>query len=146
MHNRQAISFTLLWEALTDFDLWPIYLLGVTWSLPAQPIAAYLTLILKGLGFTTFTVNLLTIPAYVLFLVQLIFWTWVSEKINNRMIIVLMCQVWMLPIIIALEVYPTGGSQWGIYALAILLIGYPYIHAILGWCLSLMSGLMRDFT
>ena len=96
MHNRQAITFKLLWEALSDYDLWPIYILGVTWNLPSQPVVAYLTLILKSLGFGTFTVNLLTIPAYVIFLVQLIFWTYVSEKINNRFLIVMMCQVWML--------------------------------------------------
>jgi hypothetical protein len=32
MHNRQAVTLKLLWEALTDYDLWPIYLLGLTWS------------------------------------------------------------------------------------------------------------------
>lgn len=146
MHNRQGLNFKLLWEAFTDFDLWPIYILGVTWSLPSQPIASYLTLVLKGLGFGTFTVNLLTIPAYVLFLLQLIFWTWLSEKINNRYLIVLMCQLYMLPILIALEVYPNNGSQWGIYALSILLVGFPYIHAILVALTSRNAGSVRTRT
>jgi hypothetical protein len=69
MHNRQSLNFTLLWEALTDYDLWPIYLLGLTWTIPNQPIASYLTLTLKTLGWNTFQTNLLTIPAYTLFLV-----------------------------------------------------------------------------
>jgi hypothetical protein len=113
--------------------MWPIYLLGLTWSIPTTPITAYLTLILKGLGWNTFQTNLLTIPAYILFLLQLIFWTWVSEKINNRFLIVLFCQIYMLPLLVALEVIPTNDNPWIMYTLSILMVGYPYIHAIIGW-------------
>ncbi len=132
MHNRQGLTPGLLWSALTDFDLWPIYLLGLTWSLPAQPITAYLTLNLKALGFDTFQTNLLTVPAWFLFLLQLVFWTWISEKINNRFLIVLFGQIYMLPLVIALEVLPSGASPWAWYALSALLVGYPYVHAIIG--------------
>lgn len=31
MHNRQGLSFRALWNSLTDFDMWPIYLIGLTW-------------------------------------------------------------------------------------------------------------------
>ncbi|MCJ1372978.1 hypothetical protein MMC20_004204 [Loxospora ochrophaea] len=133
MHNRQAVTPWLLWEALKDYDMWPIYLLGLSWSIPSTPATAYLTLILKSLDFGTFETNLLTIPAYVLFLIQLIFWTWISERINNRFIIVLYCQVWMLAMVTALEVLPGGKAyNWSRYTLNILLVGFPYIHAILG--------------
>ena len=120
MHNRQGLTLKLLWEAVSDYDLWPVYLLGLTWSIPAQPITAYLTLNLKALGFDTFETNLLTVPAWVLFLLQLIFWTWVSEKITNRFLIVLMCQFYMLPLVIALEVLPASASPWAWYALSAL--------------------------
>lgn len=132
MHNRQGLTPKLLWEALIDYDLWPVYILGLTWSIPQQQVSSYLTLNLKQLGFDTFQTNLLTIPGYVLFLLQLIFWTWVSEKINNRFIIVLMCQFYMLPLVIALEVLPGSASPWAWYAPSALLVGFPYIHAILG--------------
>lgn len=133
MHNRQGITLKLLWESFSDYDMWPIYLLGLTWGIPQQPIAAYLTLTLKTyLGFDTFESNLLTIPAYVLFLLQLIFWTWISEKINNRFLIVLFCQFYMLPILIALECIPANTSAWDKYVLSILMVGYPYVHAIIG--------------
>jgi hypothetical protein len=126
MHNRQRLSGTLLWEALTDYDLWPISLLGLTWTIPNTPIQAYLTLVLKGLGFSTFQTNLLIIPAYVLFLCQLIFWTWFSEKLNNRFFCVLCSQIWMFPFLIALEVMgATQGGPWACYALSILLYGFP---------------------
>ena len=139
--SRQAVTPLLLWEALKDYDMWPIYLLGVTWTLPSQPATAYLTLILKSLGFSTFTTNLLTIPAYALFVLQLIFWTWVSEKINNRYLIILICQIYMLPVVIALEILPGGQAyNWARYVLNIMLVGYPYVHAIIGrwWCLMVL--------
>lgn len=132
MHNRQGLTLGLLWEALKDYDMWPLYLLGLTWSIPATPITAYLTLNLKELGFSTFQTNLLTIPAYVLFLIQLLWWTWVSEKWNNRMMIVIISQAWCFPLILALELLPNSASPWAWYACSALLVGYPYIHAILG--------------
>ena len=112
----RRFHFRNLWEALTDYDLWPIYLLGLPRNIPNTPIQAYLTLILKSLGFRSFEANLLTIPAYVLLLSQLIFWTWFSEKINNRFLIVLLCQFRMLPLLVALEVLPKGqGGPWARY-------------------------------
>lgn len=133
MHNRQAVTPRLLWEALKDYDMWPIYLLGFTWAIPNQCSLAYITLILKSLKFDTFETNLLTVPAYALFIIQLVFWTWVSERINNRFLIVLMCQIYLLPLVISLEVLPAGQAYaWGRYVLNVMLVGFPYVHAIIG--------------
>lgn len=140
MHNRQGLTLTLLWEALCDYDLWPIYILGITWTIPATPITAYLTLNLKSLGFDTFGTNLLTIPAYVLFGIQLLWWTWVSERWNNRFGIVLVSMIWCFPLVLALELMPAGASPWAWYACSALLVGYPYIHAILGEYLPSRGG------
>jgi MFS family permease len=65
MHNRQAITFRFLWKSMCDFDLWPIYILGLTFGIPAGPPDQYLTLTLRQLGFDTFNANLLSIPAQV---------------------------------------------------------------------------------
>ncbi|KAI4154716.1 MAG: hypothetical protein LQ340_001491, partial [Diploschistes diacapsis] len=147
MHNRQAISLSLLWEALKDYDMWPIYLLGLTWTIPNTPAQSYITLLIESLGFDTFQTNLLTVPAYALFIVQLIFWTWLSERINNRFVIVLICQLWMLPVLIALEVLPGGPAHtWARYVLNLLLVGYPYVHAILVALVSRNAGSVRTRT
>jgi hypothetical protein len=94
----------------------------------------YLTLTLKALGFSTFNTNLLVIPSSVLFIMQLLFWTWVSEKINQRFLVGLISQIWVIPLLIALEVLPTKfpHSNWVRYAISSLIVGYPYVHAILG--------------
>lgn len=61
MHNRQALSFGMLWECLSDYHMWFIYIIGLTWLIPTQPMTAYLTLQLRSIGFDTFETNLLTV-------------------------------------------------------------------------------------
>lgn len=61
MHNRQGLSFRMLWECIKDYHMWPIYLIGLSWTIPSTPSTAYLTLQLRSLGFGTFETNLLTV-------------------------------------------------------------------------------------
>ena len=133
MHNRQALSPSLFWEALKDYDMWPIYLIGLSWSVPQIPSNSYITLIIESLGFDTFQTNLLTVPGYVLFIIQVPLWTWLSEKLNNRFGMVLVSQIWLLPILVALELLsPSKTYTWARYALNLMMLGFPYIHPILG--------------
>ncbi|KAL9069405.1 MAG: hypothetical protein Q9161_005570 [Pseudevernia consocians] len=146
MHNRQALSPKALWYSLADYDMWPIYLLGLSWLIPNNPITQYLTLQLKAAGFGTFETNLLTIPAYALFIVQLLFWTWVSEKTDQRFLTGLVSQIWALPILIALETIPKSTGPWVKWALSTLLVGAPYVHAILVAITSRNAGSVRTRT
>ncbi|KAG7002090.1 dTDP-4-amino-4,6-dideoxygalactose transaminase [Physcia stellaris] len=147
MHNRQAVNLSLLWQALKDYDMWPIYLLGFTWTIPNQCATAYLTLVLRSLDFNTFETNLLTVPAYVLFVLQLIFWTWLSEKINNRFLIILICQLYMFPLVVGLETLPAGAAYtWSRYVLNMMLVGFPYVHAIIVAMTSRNAGSVRTRT
>ncbi|KAF2105343.1 major facilitator superfamily domain-containing protein [Lophiotrema nucula] len=146
MHNRQALSPTMFWQCIKDFHMWPIYLIGLLWLIPSTPTTSYLTLQLKAIGFGTFETNLLTIPAYVLFILQLLFWTWVSEKINQRFLVCLVSQIWALPLLVALEVIPASTSAWAKWALSTLLVGNPYVHAILVAITSRNAGAVRTRT
>lgn len=148
MHNRQGLSFTLLKKALFDYDLWPIYILGLTWGIPNTPETSYLTLTCKALGFDTFHTNLLTIPAYTLFIIQIIFWTWASEKLNQRLLIGLIAQVWTLPLLIALETLPPvfPNSNWVKWTLSTLIIGFPYPHAVIVALTSRNAGSVETRT
>ncbi|CAA9960117.1 hypothetical protein CFE70_003560 [Pyrenophora teres f. teres 0-1] len=146
MHNRQGLSFRMLWECAKDYHMWPIYLLGLSWMIPSTPSTAYLTLQLRSLGFGTFETNLLTIPAYVLFILQLLFWTYISERFNERFLVSLISQVWALPLLVALEVLPAKASPWARWALSSLLVGHPYVHAILVAITSRNAGTVRTRT
>jgi hypothetical protein len=148
MHNRQGLSFQLFWDALSDYDMWPIYLIGLSWTIPNTPPLAYITLTCKALGFGTFETNLLTIPAYTIFIIQLLFWTWVSEKLNQRLLLGVIGQLWSLPLLIALVTLPPTfpNSNWVKWVLSTLLVGYVYIHAILVALTSRNAGTVRTRT
>ena len=146
MHNRQALSPRALWHSLTDYDMWPIYLLGLSWLIPSNQMAQYLTLQLKAVGFGTFETNLLTIPAYVLFIMQLLWWTWVSEKTDQRFLTGLVSQIWAFPILIALETMASSTGAWVKWALSTLLVGAPYVHAIIVAITSRNAGSVRTRT
>ncbi|EAW09385.1 putative transporter [Aspergillus clavatus NRRL 1] len=146
MHNRQAITPKMLWKALGDYDMWITYLLGLSWMIPNTPAASYVTLQLKSLGFKTFQTNLLTIPAYVIFISNLLFWTWISERFNIRFLLGVVAEAWSLILLIALEVLPADASPWARWVILILLIGSPYIHAIIVAMTSRNAGTVRTRT
>lgn len=146
MHNRQGMTLRLIYQSFADYDLWPIYLLGLTWLIPPHPASSYLTLQLKSLGFDTFETNLLTIPSYVLFILQLLFWTRVSERVNQRFLIGAVAEVWYLIMLIALTVLPDDANPWSRWVLTTLLIGSPYLHAVVVAITSRNAGSVRTRT
>ena len=137
MHNRQAITPRRLWNAAKDYNLWPIYALGILIYIPVNPEGTYLTLSLRNLGFSTFNTNLLTIPSTAAGIATLLGITWVSERVNERSFIAMIQNIWALPCIIALRWWPganDASDAWGTFALLTVLLSYPYCHAILvGW-------------
>lgn len=135
MHNRQAITPRRLWHAAKDYDLWPLYAIGIVAYIPQTTPTTYITLTLKSLGFTTFHTNLLTIPYSVMHIITLLAITQLSERTNERTLVSMIQPLWTLPCIIALRFWPGSlKDAWGTYAVTFVLLSYPYCHAILvGW-------------
>lgn len=106
----------------------------------------YLTLNLKAAGFGTFETNLLCIPAYCIFIINLLVITRVSEKINDRFLLGTISQIWVLPLLIALECLPATRNHWTVWALSILVYAQPYIHAVLVSITSRNAGTVRTRT
>lgn len=136
MHNREAITPRRLWETFKDYDLWPLYAIGLLAYIPQGPPKKYMTLTLRSLGFDTFETNLLTIPADVFHIITLLSLTRLSEWLNERTLVAMLQPVWTLPCIIALRWWPgVVDDRWGTYGLITTLLSYPYCHAILvAWC------------
>lgn len=146
MHNRQGLSLEMLWQCLSDWAMWPIYLLGLCWTMPSVPITGYLTLNLRAIGFSTFQTNLLTIPAYVLFIVNLLLFTRLSEKINERFLLASLGQIYFIVLLTALATLPPSRSPWVTWVLSTLLFAYPYFHAVIVAITSRNAGSVRTRT
>lgn len=126
MHNRQPITPRLLWASLKDYDLWPMYAIGLTFLIPAAPPGTYFTLTLRNLGFSVLVTNLLTVPQTVLNICNLLLITYLSEKWKERALLGLFVQVWKLPFMIYLYVVDiTVVNRWMSFAILTLLLGSP---------------------
>ncbi|KAI1734603.1 major facilitator superfamily domain-containing protein [Xylaria scruposa] len=131
MNNRQAITPKILWACLTDFDLWPLYLIGLIVYIPQSPPTKYITLILRGVGFDTFTTNLLTIPSNVFHIITLLLLTRLSDYLGELTLVSSLQNIWLFPTMVALRWWPgIVQDAWGTYALITVLLSYPYCHAI----------------
>ncbi|KAL2421746.1 putative transporter [Exophiala dermatitidis] len=135
MHNRQAISPSLLWQSLKDFDLWPLYILGLTFQIPMTPPQQYLTLSLRGLGFDTFQTNLLAIPYTAFHMCNMMLVTYLAEVFREITLVAILGQIWALPFLIYFNTVDTSQTnKWVIWAVTTVLLSYPSAHPIqVGW-------------
>ncbi|EXJ85179.1 hypothetical protein A1O3_05854 [Capronia epimyces CBS 606.96] len=135
MHNRQAITPALLWQCLKDFDLWPMYILGLTFQIPMTPPQQYLTLSLRGLGFDTFQANLLAIPHTVFHMCNMMLVTYLAEVFRELTFIAILAQFWALPFLIYFNnVDISQTNKWIMWAVTTFLLSYPSAHPIqVGW-------------
>ncbi|KAK1958870.1 major facilitator superfamily transporter [Colletotrichum sublineola] len=130
MHNRQAITPKLLLKSLADYELWPIYIFGLLWEIPAGPPDQYLTLTLRELGFNTNDTNLLSIPPQFLGAICMLIMTYLSEIWDTRALFGAFTQLWYLPNLVAMAVLPSNSSPWAQYAVVTVLLSYPSPHAM----------------
>ncbi|KAH7922797.1 MFS general substrate transporter [Leucogyrophana mollusca] len=130
MHNRQGLSPKMIWKALCDWRMWPLYILGIVHMIPVGPPQTYLTLSLRNLGFDTTQSNLLSIPSTVIGLLMLLFTSYLSEIVDSRVAATIVLQFWALPLLIALYTFTQETSQWAYFAVVTLITGFPYVHPI----------------
>ncbi|VDB87853.1 unnamed protein product [Peniophora sp. CBMAI 1063] len=135
MHNREGLTLKRLWQAATDYDLWPVYILGLTFGIPVSSPSTYLTLSLKNLGFGTFNINLLTIPEQVASIFTNLGISLISEFVNERSFVAMAQDLWSLPFLVGIYCLPANPNPWIYYGLATALLSYPYTHPIqVAWC------------
>ena len=125
MHNRQGLTLKQIWECAKDYDMWPLYILGFGFGLPKTPIAQYLTLSFRSLGFNVIETNLLAIPHSVGYCINMLLITVVSELVNNRSFVAMAEDAWMLPCFIPLIALPDPIGPWVYFALATVLLSSP---------------------
>jgi hypothetical protein len=125
MFNRQGLSVKQIWEGVKDYDMWPLYGLGLLFGLPKYPVGQYLTLSLRELGFSVIETNLLTIPSIVGFCITTLMITATSELVNNRSFVAMAQDFWLLPCFAALISLPDPIGPWVYFAIATVLLSAP---------------------
>ncbi|KAG2756320.1 MFS general substrate transporter [Suillus brevipes Sb2] len=146
MHNREGLTIGMIWNAICDWRMWPIYVLGITHMIPVGPPQTYLTLSLRNLGFTTTQSNLLTLPSTTCGLITLLLTSYLSEFVHSRVGACLVLQIWAFPLLVALRSFGRSTDQWDYFAVVTLITGFPYVHPIqVAWA-SRNSGSVRTRT
>ncbi|KAI1501508.1 major facilitator superfamily domain-containing protein [Biscogniauxia marginata] len=130
MYNRQGLSVKQIWECSKDYDMWPLYALGLLFGLPKYPVDQYLTLSFRGLGFNVIESNLLSIPNIVGSSITMLLITAFSELINNRSFVAMAEDAWLLPCFAALLALKDPISPWAYFAIATVLLSFPYTHPL----------------
>lgn len=126
MHNREPITPKLLWKSLCDFDLWPLYIIGLTFETPMTTPKQYLTLTLKSMGFGTFVTNLLTIPSTAISIITMLSLTYLSEVLGELSLVSLFGQIWTLPFVVYLYMVDVNtANRWAVWVVMTLLLGFP---------------------
>ncbi|KAF5986602.1 major facilitator superfamily transporter [Fusarium coicis] len=130
MYNRQGLSVRQIWECTKDYDMWPLYALGLLFGLPKHPVNQYLTLSFRGLGFNVIETNLLSIPYTVGCCITMLAITAFSELVNNRSFVSMAEDAWLLPCFVALIALPDPIGPWAYFAISTVLLSFPYTHPI----------------
>lgn len=125
MYNRQGLSLAQIWEGVKDYDMWPLYALGLLFGLPKYPVTQYLTLSFRGLGFDVIMANLLSIPYIVGSSITMLAITALSELANNRSFVAMAEDAWLLPCFVALITLPDPISPWVYFAISTTLLSFP---------------------
>ncbi|KAH7043318.1 major facilitator superfamily domain-containing protein [Macrophomina phaseolina] len=147
MHNREALTPKMLWQSLKDYDIWPLYLLGLTFQIPMTTPQNYLTLTLKSIGFDTFTTNLLVIPSQVIHIFTMLGLAYLAEVRNSLSMTAVIGQIWALPFVVVLYVLNINQlNQWAAWAIMTLFLSYPNPHPIQVAWNSRISNTVRSRT
>ncbi|KAH0834833.1 allantoate permease [Lanmaoa asiatica] len=120
MHNREGLSPKRLWTAICDYDLWPVYILGLTFGMPSSTPSTYLTLLLRQAG----RVKALC-----------------SHRSAAELMLNYQHNLWALPFLVAVYTLPSTPTPWLFFGLLTGLLSYPYV----GWC-SRNSGAVASRT
>jgi len=125
VHNREGLSLKDLWYSLTDYDLWPLYIIGLTTFIAPATVGAYFSLTLRSLGYSTFQTNLLSIPSSVLTIIGNLTLAYTTKKRKERVMTASVGSWWLLIMMIVVVCLPDHTSKWTKWAVLTLVIGFP---------------------
>ncbi|KAF2877081.1 major facilitator superfamily domain-containing protein [Massariosphaeria phaeospora] len=81
---RVKLSKRDIVEAIKDWKLWAVLPFNVLASIAPQGFTIFLPIVIKGLGYSGPTANLLTVPPYVVGAAMLLLFAWSSDRRRER--------------------------------------------------------------
>ncbi|RAK72439.1 putative MFS transporter [Aspergillus fijiensis CBS 313.89] len=144
MHNRQPLTAKLVWLSFSDFDLWPLYIVGIMFLTPWTTVSQYFTLQLKDFGFDTFNSILLSMPYSVFMIITRIILTYAGEYFESLSWMGLIAQVWSLPMLIYMNAVDLSQTnKWVVWTVLTLFLSLPSAHALQAGWISRNSNSIR---
>lgn len=132
LNNKKSLSFKQIYDSLLNWHLWPVYIIGIVIFVPQFTTESYLTLTLRSMGFSVFHTNLLCIPWVCIRIIGILGVGYLSEKIKSIFIVTLIYPVCTIIFTGILKFWSgTFVNQWGSYVVLTLLLGSPFVHAII---------------
>ncbi|AEY97432.1 FAER444Wp [Eremothecium gossypii FDAG1] len=135
MHNRQGLSLGAFLNTLRDYDLWPVYLIGLIQYITEATVSPYLLLTLRNAGFSRLNVQLMALPNSASYSIGVLVITKFAQIIDERALVGLIPCVWKAVLLGMLRWWPgTFVNAWGTYAIMIVLLAAPFTNPIcVGW-------------
>jgi len=113
-------------ETAKDWKLWYVLFFNICASIPGQAFSVFLPLVVQGLGYTSITANLMSVPPYVCGAVGLYLFAFNSDRVRERGFHILCgLVICLVGLIVTVTVSDTRGRYAG---LCILTFG-SYISA-----------------
>ncbi|KAJ5484678.1 Major facilitator superfamily domain general substrate transporter [Penicillium expansum] len=130
--GKTHISFNLVWKTLTNVRKWPHFIatgcVFATWS----PLTTYTPSIFVELGFSRIKANALCAIGSLLTLPVILFFAWISDKLNKRGLAVMVAIFVYLIALVILRIMVHRVDNWGKFglwtAVNALAVGYHPIH------------------
>lgn len=138
MNNRQPVGYKELFKAFFDIDMLPIYIVRLLGDIGSSPATTYLSLTLKGLGFSTFKTNMLSIPYNLIGIANMLVVTYLSEVIQHRAYLIMLTPIWIVVCLFPLRFWPESQKDiWGTYAILTVMLGHaPTWPLSISWCMA----------
>lgn len=135
MNNRQAVGPKLLWKALKDYDLWPIYAIRLICDSGTGTLNTYFSIIFQGV-FSVITIDLLRVPAPALTCFTQLLECYLIGHFQQYAWVALAIPLWYIPFLAAFRWWDGFISdKWTTFGLLFLcLCWFTTPPALSAWC------------
>lgn len=123
LDSTYKISRRDIWEAILDWKFWCVIPFNVLASVAPQGFTIFFPIVVKGLGYSGATANLMTVPPYVLGAIMLLLLALSSDHFHERTIHILVGLSIVLLGLILVIVLPLSNIHARYGGLVILLAG-----------------------